>query len=208
VRTRLVIADSQPLYLLGVCDAVSEAPDFELVDAVTDGEAALRAIRSHRPTAALLGDGLPGLTVERILNALNRDGLQVAVIVLGDDAAGAYEAFRRGATGYLLRGATRDQVHDAIRCVARGTAVMAPDVHTGVVRDIRVRNPTERPLLSEREREVLSLIACGRRTHDIARELFLSVATVRTHVEHIRQKLEASDRAMAVAEGMRRGVIE
>jgi two-component system nitrate/nitrite response regulator NarL len=208
VRIRLVIGDSQPLYLLGVCDAISGAPDFELVDAVTEGEAALRAIKAHRPAVALLGDGLPGLSVERILNALNRDGLQVAVIVLGDDAAGAYEAFRRGATGYLLRGATREQVHDAVRCVARGRAVMAPDVHTGVVRDIRVRNPTERPLLSEREREVLSLIACGRRNHDIARELFLSVATVRTHVEHIRQKLEASDRAMAVAEGLRRGVIE
>ena len=120
-----VIADSQPLYLLGVCDAISGAPDFELVDAVTEGEAALRAIRSHRPAVALLGDGLPGLSVERILNALGRDGLLVAVIVLGDDAAGAYEALRRGATGYLLRGATREQVHDAIRCVARGTAVMA-----------------------------------------------------------------------------------
>jgi two-component system, NarL family, nitrate/nitrite response regulator NarL len=207
-RIRLVVADPHPLYLLGACDTIRDTPDFELLEAVADGAMALRAIQRHRPAVALLGTGLEGLSVERVLNAITRDRLKVAVIILGHDDAGAFDGFRLGAAGYLLRTATRRAVHDAIRRVARGTAVVTPEVLTGVVREIRVHNKPERTILTEREQQVLALMAQGKGNQAIADELFLSLSTIRTHIEHIRDKLDARDRAMAVAEGMRRGIIE
>ena len=209
-RIGVVLADAQPLYRLGAGAAIRRAPDLRLLASVGDGAAALAAAHALRPRVVLLGADLARPGAEAVLNALARDLEAVRVVLVAADTAGgdAFAAFRAGAAGYLLRTATEGELHDAIRRVARGAAVLAPEVQAGVVREIRLHHRPERPLLSVREREVLALMAGGAGNVTIARELFVSVATVRTHVCHIREKLEARDRAMAVAEGIRRGVIE
>jgi two-component system nitrate/nitrite response regulator NarL len=145
-----------------------------------------------------------------VLNALRRDGSDTRVILLSAflDGAMAFEAMAGGAAAFLSKDADRGQITDAVAAVSRGDTVLGPEIQAGLAHEIRLRGGSGRPGLSAREREILGHIAEGRSAPDIAKLLFLSPATVKSHLGALYEKLGVSDRAAAVAEAMRRGLLE
>jgi two-component system nitrate/nitrite response regulator NarL len=168
-------------------------------------------LREHPTDVALLDVDMPYLNGLALLRAVTRDELPVRVLFLSGyfDSATVYEALQAGASGFLSKDATADSVCDAVRAVARGETVLGPEIQGALARELRERAPAEeRPVLSAREREILALTAEGLTSPDIGKRLHLSPATVKTHLQNTYEKLGVSDRAAAVAEGMRRGLLE
>jgi two-component system nitrate/nitrite response regulator NarL len=209
-RTRVIVADDHPLYREGVVRAIKERPDLELVGECDDGRAALDDIKRLEPDVAVLDVKMPGLDGTGVLNAVEREGLATRVVFLSAylDGAFVYSAVAGGAAGYLSKEADRQEICDAIAAVARGETILAAEAQSGIAREVRLRRQEDRPALTAREREILELTAKGRSAPQIAGELFLSTATVKTHLQHLYEKLGVSDRAAAVAEAMRRGLLE
>jgi two-component system, NarL family, nitrate/nitrite response regulator NarL len=193
-----------------VARAIRSRPELELVGEAADGRAALAAIAAEGPDVAVVGGGLPGLSGEQVLNAVTRDGLRTRVVMIGarPQPEQVYAALAAGAAGYLTKDTDACQLCDAIAAVARGGTVLSPELQAGVAAEIRLRAPLGRPLMSARERETLTLIAQGLSAPEIGRVLHLSTATIKTHLQHIYEKLGVSERAAAVAEAMRRGLLE
>ncbi len=207
---RVLAADGQPLYRDAVARAIRERPELELVGQVGDGREALEAIGTAQPDVAVIGRALAGLSGKQVLNAVARDGLRTRVVLIAakPEPGEVYAALAEGAAGYLTKDADARELCDAITAVARGKTVLAPELQAGVAGEIRLRAPHDRPVMSERERETLTLIAEGLSAPQIGRTLHLSTATVKTHLQHIYGKLGVSERAAAVAEAMRRGLLE
>jgi len=209
-RVRIVVADDHPLFREAVVRAVRERPDFELVAEAADGRAALETIREVRPHVAVLDVKMPELDGLQVLNAVRREGLETRVILLSAflDGAMAFEAMAGGAAAFLSKDADRRRITDTVAAVSRGETVIGPEVQGGLAQEIRLRGAKDRPALSAREREILGHIAEGRSAPEIAKLLFLSPATVKSHLGALYEKLGVSDRAAAVAEAMRRGLLE
>jgi two-component system, NarL family, nitrate/nitrite response regulator NarL len=209
-RVRVLVAEDHPLFRQAVVRTVSERPDFEVVAETADGREALDAIRALKPDVAVLDLKMPGLDGVQVLNALVRDGDPTRVVLLSAylDGATAFEAVAAGAAAYLSKDADGARIGDAIAAVARGETVIGQEVQSGLAQQIRAQRDGRRPLLSEREREVLGHVAEGRSAPEIGRLLFLSTATVKGHLQSLYDKLGVSDRAAAVAEAMRRGLLE
>jgi two-component system, NarL family, nitrate/nitrite response regulator NarL len=207
---RVLAADGQPLYRDAVARAIRERPELELVAQAGDGREALDAIGAEQPDVAVIDRTLTGLSGEQVLNAVKRDGLRTRVVLLAAEAGPGevYAALAEGAAGYLTKDASARELCDAISAVARGRTVLAPELQAAVAGEIRLRAPRDRPVMTERERETLTLIAKGLSAPQIGLALHLSTATVKTHLQHIYGKLGVSERAAAVAEAMRRGLLE
>jgi two-component system, NarL family, nitrate/nitrite response regulator NarL len=199
-RVTVYVADDHPVYREGVSLALRRRPEFEVVGEAEDGRTALEDIRRIRPDVAVLDVMMPRLEGGVILNAVVRDGLPTRVVLLSatvhDEDAEA--ALLSGASAYLSKEATRDAICDAVAAAARGLGTP----------HVRRNGAVPRPLLSPRELEVLRLTAGGQSAPSIGRELHLSPETVKTHLKNVYDKLGVSDRAAAVAEGMRRGLLE
>ena len=202
--------DGQPLFREALARAISARPELELVGEAGDGRAALAAIGSAEPDVVVVDGTLAGLTGKQVLRAVVRDGLRTRVVLIAarPEPGDVYTALVDGAAGYLTKDADARELCDAITAVARGATVVAPELQAGIAAEIRVRAPRDRPLMSERERQTLKLIADGLSAPAIGRNLHLSTATVKTHLQHIYEKLGVSERAAAVAEAMRRGLLE
>jgi two-component system, NarL family, nitrate/nitrite response regulator NarL len=198
-RVTVVVADDHPLYREGVVRVLS-----------ADGRDALAQIQEHQPDVALLDYKLPELDGVAIANAVVRDELPTRVLLVSafTDSGVVYQALETGAAGFVSKEARREQIVDAVLAIARGENVVPPDIATGLVSEIRLRKQDDRPALTQREQEILKLIAAGKSLPEIAKELYLGVTTVKTHVQHLYEKLGVSDRAAAVASAMRRGLIE
>lgn len=209
-RVTVVVAEDHPIFREGLVRALRERPELEVVADVGDGREALEALREHTPAVAVLDLHLPGLDALAILNALERDGLGTRVLVVTGEKAPetVFAAVSRGAAGYLPKESTREELCDAVVAVARGGTVLPAELHAGLAEQIRRHRDGERPVLSAREQEILALTAGGSSAPEIAAQLHLSPATVRTHLQNLYEKLGVSDRAAAVAEGMRRGLLE
>ena len=209
-RVRVVVADDHPLYRDGVVRALSASGRVEIVAEAEDGRAALEAIKEHRPDVALLDYRLPELDGVEVTHAIIRDGLPTRVLLVSafTDSGLVYNALQVGVRGYLAKDARREQIVDAVLACARGETVLPQELASGLASEIRSRANSDGPILTQREAEILRLIAAGKSLPAIAKELFLGVTTVKTHAQHVYAKLEVSDRAAAVAEAMRRGLIE
>ena len=209
-RTTVLVADDHPVYREGIVRAVKERPELELVGEVATGREALELITALRPDVAILDMMMPGLDGRRVLNAIERERIATRVLFVSAylDSEIVFAAIGGGARGYLSKEATRQQICDAVSAIARGETVLAPEVQTGLAREIQLRSNDDRPVLTAREREVLRLTADGLSAPEIGERLFLSPATVKTHLQHLYGKLGVSDRAAAVAEAMRRGLLE
>ena len=209
-KVRVVVADDHPLYREGVVRALSSSGQVEIVAEAGDGRAALAEIEQHEPDVALLDYKLPGLDGVAITHAVVRDGLPTRVLLLSafTESGVVFKALETGAAGFVPKEARREQIVDAVLACARGENVLPTDLASGLVSEIRLRAVDDAPALTERESQILRLIAKGKSLPDIAGELFLGVTTVKTHVQHLYEKLGVSDRAAAVAEAMRRGLIE
>lgn len=201
-RIRVLTADTQPLFQDSLERALERQPRLELVSPVDDAGALLRVIEAARPDVALVDDSL--LEPEHVGALATR----VVLLAGAHGTARAFEAIEGGAAGYVSRDSDAEAFHDAIVRVAAGETVIDGRLHTGVAREVRLRSPAARPVLSPREGEILRLIATGRSAPRIAAELHLGTGTVKTHLLHLYDKLGVSERAAAVAEAMRQGLLE
>jgi two-component system, NarL family, nitrate/nitrite response regulator NarL len=209
-KVRVVVADDHPLYREGMVRALSANDSVEVVGEADDGVTALELIKTHRPQVALLDFGMPGMDGAQVAAAVVRDELPTRVLVLSayDESATIYQALQDGAAGWLPKQATRSEIVKAVLDCARGRDVVSPSVAAGLAGEIRRRAVPTGPVLTGREREVLEGIARGQTIPTIAAELYLAPSTVKTHVQRLYEKLGVSDRATAVAEAMRRKLLE
>jgi two-component system nitrate/nitrite response regulator NarL len=204
----VVVADDHPLYREGLAGAIRARPNLELVGEAADGDEALDLITALSPDVALLDVKMQtdGPAVLRHLQA-ERSPTRVVFLSAHLDSALVYSALEAGAVGFLSKRADRAAICDALEAAAQGEVVLSPETQTALGREIRLNRREERPALTEREREVLALAAEGLSASAIGERLFLSPATVKTHLAHLYGKLGVSDRAAAVAEAFRRDLL-
>jgi len=209
-RVTVLVADDHPVYLEGLVRAIKQQPALELVGTATGGREALNLVRELTPAVALLDHLMPDLTGLDVLRAVCRDELPTRVVLLSAATDGeiVFHAVRLGVAGYLTKDSTRAAICDALIAVARGDTVLAPEIQAGLAGAMRQREHDDRPALSPREHEILKLVAQGLSAPEIGNRLFLSPATIKTHQHNFYEKLGVSERAAAVAEAMRRGLLE
>ena len=206
-KIRLVIVDDHPVVRDGLRGMLESQPDFEVVGEASDGEAAVRITKTLKPEIVLMDLRMPemdGVTALREIKA-NNPQVQVLVLTTYDSDADILPAIEAGASGYLLKDSSREELYTAIRATARGETVLAPAVAARLVG--RMRAPAEEQL-SSRELEVLQLVAEGDSNSEIASRLHISQATVKSHLIHIFGKLGVSDRTAAVTVALRRGILK
>lgn len=209
-RVRVVVADDHPVFRDGMVRALNSTGYTEVVAAVGDGRAALEAIREHSPDVALLDYRMPSIDGLGVAHAVQRDDLPTRVLILSafTESSAVYEALREGASGYISKDASRDEIVSAVLSCSKGECVLPPDLVPGLASEVRQRAQSDAPVLSEREGQVLRMIAEGQSVPTMAKNLFLAPTTVKTHVQRLYEKLGVSDRGAAVAEAMRRGMLE
>lgn len=209
-RVSVVVGDDHPVYRQGVVRALKDSGTIEVLAEAADGRATLAAIREHTPDVAVVDYTMPGLTGLEIVHAVERDGLPTRVIVLSaiDDASVVYQALAAGASGYLTKEADREEIAVAIRQCARGQKYVPAALAGGLAGEVHQRARGDASLLSPRELEVVRMIAEGLSVPQMAQRIHLAPTTVRTHVQNLYEKLGVSDRGAAVAEAMRRRLLE
>ena len=202
---RILVADDHPIVRGGIVALLQSAADLEVVGEASSGLEAVDLALSLEPDLVLMDLRMPGIdgdeATARILAA--RPGMRVVVLTTYESDASILTAIEAGASGYLLKAAPQDEILAGIRSVARGEVALAPSIAAMLVN--RVKRPAI--TLSGRETEVLALVAQGHSNPTIAKELFLSEATVKTHLLHAFEKLEVSDRTRAVTKAMELGLL-
>jgi len=209
-KVRVVVGDDHPLFRDGVVRALTSSGSIDVVAEADDGLTALELIRTHSPQVALLDYRMPGLDGAQVAAAVRRDELPTRVLLISahDESAIVYSALQEGAAGFISKESSRAELVEAVLNCAKGRDVVAPNLAAGLVGEIQRRNDSDTPTLSSREREVLGLIASGHTIPAMAKQLFLAPSTVKTHVQRLYEKLGVGDRGAAVAEAMRRGLLE
>jgi len=209
VPTRVLIADDHPVYSDGLAAAIERTGDLELVATCRDGTEALSVIRSERPDVAVLDLRMPRLGAMGVLEELAAEGLNCNVLILSVHITGEeiHECVSLGASGYISKEADRAEICDAVRTIAAGRTVLSSDVLSSMAAELQQRRVAAHSILTARESEILGLLAAGASAPDMGAQLHLSTATVKTHLHNLYEKLGVNDRAAAVAEGMRRGLI-
>lgn len=206
----VLIVDNHPVYRDGLARALESRADLELVGEAEGGREAVERIRELRPDVAAVDMRMPDLDGLGVLAAVGRDcpGTRVLVISAYLDGDIAYRALAEGAAGFVSKDSSRQMICDAIATVAGGGIALCPEVEVDLAAQIRKRTRIERGSLSERELEVLRGVAEGRSAAEIGKRLHLSPTTVKSHLRNLYAKLDVGDRAAAVAEAMRRGLLE
>lgn len=209
-KVRVLVGDDHPLYRDGVVRALVNSGRTEVVGEVADGTAALAGIREHRPDVALLDYHMPGLDGIAVTHAVVRDRLPTRVLLLSASAEGAvvYRAISDGAAGYLSKAADRDDIVAAVIACARGESVLPPELVTTLATQVHRQAARDAPVLSERELQILRLIADGKSVPEMAAQLIVAPTTVKTHIRRLYEKLGVADRGAAVAVAMRNQLLE
>jgi DNA-binding NarL/FixJ family response regulator len=208
-RIRILVADDHPMLREGLVAVLGTQPDFEVVGEAADGSKAVRLAETLRPDVILLDLEMPGVDGVAALEELRDAGSTSRAIVFTayDTDQRILGALRAGARGYLLKGASRTEIFDAIRTVHAGGSLLEPGVTTRLLDQLRENSELREPL-TPRELEVLVLISEGLHNSEIAGRLFVTERTVKFHVSSILAKLGADNRTEAVAVAARRGLIQ
>jgi DNA-binding NarL/FixJ family response regulator len=216
VTVRVVLADDQALVRRGFRLILEAEPDIEVVAEAEDGHQAVDAVRRLRPAVVLMDIQMPGLDgLEATRRILGDPGNQARVLILTtferDDYV--FEALQIGASGFLLKTAPPEDLLTAVRVVARGEALLSPSVTRRVIQEVtrHQRRPDPSPdldRLTQRELEVLRLVAEGLSNAEIAARLYLSEATIKTHTSNVLAKLGLRDRVQAVIYAYRHGFVD
>jgi DNA-binding NarL/FixJ family response regulator len=205
-RLRVLLADDHPVFLGGLEAALADRDDIEVVGGARDTDEVVTLAAAQSPDVVLMDLRMPGgggvVATARVVAA--RPQTAVVMLTMSEDDDSVFAALRAGARGYLLKEADSDEIAQAVRAVARGEAVFGPRIADRVLgffagAGLRAGTAVPFPQLTEREREVLDLVAQGSDNATIARRLFLSDKTVRNHVSACLSKLQAASRAEAVA---------
>lgn len=202
---RLLIADDHPIVRDGLRGMFAGDARFEVVGEATDGEHAVALAQSLDPDVVLMDLRMPGMDGVTAIRRLRELGVRARVLVLTtyDTDSDVLPAIEAGATGHLLKDAPVTELTRAVAASARGEAVLSPAVASRLMGQLRSPDTP----LSDRELDVLRLVAAGGSNRDIAAKLFISEATVKTHLLHAYAKLGVADRAAAVAVGYERGLL-
>lgn len=209
-RVRVMVADDHPLYRVGLSRALAGSGVIEVVGEAANGPDALETIARQRPDVALLDLHMPGLDGAQVAAAVLRDGLATRVLIVSafDDPAQVFDALEQGAAGFVHKESTPAEMIEAVLACAEGRDVLTPRLAPGLTAEIRRRAEPPGPSPTARELEVLELIAAGDSVPVIAKKLYLSTSTVKTHVQRLCEKLGVAGQTAAVAEAMRRGLLE
>jgi DNA-binding NarL/FixJ family response regulator len=202
---RVVLADDHPLILEGIRALIRDAPGIEVVGEATNGDDAVSIVLAEHPDVAILDVRMPGIDGVEATRRIVRDQPATRVIVLSAqaDAEVAVQALRAGAVGFLPKDAFGTTLLDGIRSAASGEVALTPDIVSSVVRELHAPPPANE--LSEADRRLLHLVANGSTNTQIAREMSVSVSTVKAHLSALFRKLGARDRASAIAICFRKG---
>ena len=202
-KSRVLIADDHPAFRAGLQLMLADAADLEVVGLAENGDQAVELAEPLRPDVVVMDlrmPGLDGIGATRRLLELD-PAVGVVVLTMFEDDDSVFAAMRAGARGYLLKGAEQDEILRAIRAVAAGEVLLGQSIARRVIEHFSSGDGSARaafPALTERERQVLDLIAAGKGNAVIAHELVLSLKTIRNHVSNIFTKLQVSDRAAAI----------
>jgi len=208
---RLLIVDDHPAFRRGLELMLSDVDDIEVVAQAASGEEAVELAVQATPDVVLMDLRMPGLDGIECTRRLKRlhSSLSVVVLTMFEDDASVFAAMRAGARGYVLKGADQDEIERAVRAAAAGEAIFGPAIADRVILHFAQGGDHPRatfPSLTQREREVLSLIANGKGNAAIAHELGINLKTVRNHVSNVFTKLHVSDRASAIVKARESGM--
>ena len=200
---RLLIADDHCVMREGLAALIELQPDMTVVGEARNGREAIELFRAQQPDVMLMDLRMPEMDGVEATTAISEEfpAAHILVLTTYDGDEDIYRGLHAGAKGYLLKDAGREELLEAIRAVNAGKTRIPPDVAAKLV--IRMRGPE----LSARERQVLHLMALGKSNQQIGAALFITEATVKTHVNNILNKLEVSDRTQAVTTALRRGLV-
>ncbi|TFV84967.1 response regulator transcription factor [Microbacterium sp. dk485] len=205
---RVLIVDDHPIVRTGLGGLVDAAPDLQVVGTAATGEDAVAAVEAAPPDVVLMDLRMPGMDGDEATGRILAVAPEARVVILTtyetDDAI--LRAIGAGASGYLLKAAPEDELLAGIRAVAAGEVALAPSVARVLVRQASHPRPPA-PVLTPREREVLSLVAAGLSNRAIGSRLHVGEATVKTHLLHVFAKLEVDDRTRAVTRAMELGLL-
>ena len=203
---RVVIVDDHPVVREGIRHMLMTQADIDVVGEAGNGREAIDMITAEQPDVALMDLQMPGLDGVATITELVRRNVPSSVLVLTtyDTDADIFDAIDAGAAGYLLKDTPAEQIFDAIRAISRGEPALAPHVANRLMSDLRKAEPDA---LTAREIDVLKLVADGLGNREIARQLHIGEATVKSHLVHIYRKLDVDDRTHAVTIAIQRGVI-
>ena len=200
---RVLLVDDHPVVRSGLAGLLGGEPDIEVVGEASDGGEGVERAEALQPDVVLMDLRMPVMDgVEATTRIVAAGGPRVLVLTTYDTDADILRAVEAGATGYLLKDTPRDALVDAVRSASRGETVLAPPLAAKLMRQVRSNDQ-----LTPRELEVLALVSRGMSNGDIAEELFIGEATVKTHLLHAFDKLGGSDRTAAVTTAMRLGVL-
>ncbi|MGH3778866.1 MAG: response regulator [Pseudonocardiaceae bacterium] len=219
---RVVVVDDQPLVRAGIVMLVNAEDDITVVAQAADGQEALTQIRAQRPDVVLMDVRMPGTdgvaatraVVDESLTAQSGQPIGIIILTTYHIDESVYAALRAGASGFLLKDAAPAEIVNAIRSVVAGEAWLDPAVARRLIDEFAARpephtpTPAEMARLTPREREVLSLMSRGLSNADVAVELFISEATVKTHLARVMMKLGVREKAQAVAAAYQTGLVQ
>jgi two-component system response regulator NreC len=208
---RLLLVDDHPLVVTAMIAAFEDVPDIELVGTASTVADAVAATAEHRPAVVLLDRRLPDGDGVEAIETLHEEAADAKVLILSmeDDAHHVRRAFANGASGYVLKDAAEDELTTAVREVAAGGRYLHPELGARILQaDMEERERAASDPLSDREREVLRLLAEGHTNQEIAAKLYISVRTAETHRAHIMQKLGFRTRSELVHYAIEQGMLE
>jgi DNA-binding NarL/FixJ family response regulator len=206
---RVVVVDDHALFRAGLVNLLHQMSKLEIVGEAGDGEEALAIVQKTKPDVVLLDVNMPVMDGVETVQALKKsEDCRILMLTISKHDKDLFGAITAGADGYLLKSAEPDELLHAIQQVAEGKSVLSPEVTGRVLQVVSSgKNINAESILSKREMEVLDCLAEGMTSAQIASDLFISENTVKTHVRHILEKLEAGNRAEAVSKAVQLGII-
>jgi DNA-binding NarL/FixJ family response regulator len=214
---RVLVADDQALFRRGVVVVLSASKDIEVVGEAADGEEAVAAAQELQPDVVLMDVRMPRLSGVEATRHIRRSlpGTEVLMLTVSDEEEDLFESVKAGANGYLLKEVAIEEIAETVRAMAEGQAVVSPSMTTKLLSEFRslARRASERdelppPGLTEREMQVLQLMAQSKSNKDIAAALFISENTVKNHVRNILEKLHLHSRMEAVTYAWRKRLLD